>query len=427
MSSSLEYYPLIGVDWSNNEHFKEWNGRNWEDAAEALGKRYGYAKVLSNHAGQKRGANGKGMWNRKLLFTAPEPPYQDMKRSADAGGLTLSDFLAQKSTGVLALSLVKDPRALVEILREHGFTFELKEVAGKWKLFMDRRVTCSASEKELGHVRDLVREHRKEIIQVLEEETAAANSQGEVFKLDTPAAVPADPLKGKKLRDITASMLPQMPRPFTIDDLTSRLRAAGYTELADDRPCVTNQIYGAISRNQVSKVGYAKYEFIARRAAVPDPPPSEEVATIAPVQRPSLDSLGLEALQPPRGVIEVAAPSDEPEPEPTPEPAEAHAQPTPTPTPDPEPSPRAAASQVTQSSLATMLEFAAQAAAGTDDTATLAALIQEAKMKFESTMLDAVEVFSAAIKPVEDQLNKRSEMRRALLQLLVTTQEEANR
>lgn len=399
--SAPTYYPLIGIDQNGNERSREWPGRNWEDAAEKLALRYGFAEVLSNFSGQKRGGNGSGVYNRKPLYKAPALPLLNGSGKDTSPALTLADLL-DKPSMITSLGLVKDTRALIETMRAHGFVFELKHVAGKRPtLMMDRRITCSIGKPELGKITDIVRQHRNKFIEALEAEAAESNATPST---PPPPEDPSDPLKGKKLGDIMLAMLPQMPTPFTADHLIDRLRAAEYLELAENRSRVLSAIHTAIAKGHVAKSGYAKYQLTEafRKRGETEIPANEPVVSVVsdPITpEAQANPLSLESFQPPRGVIEVPAPMET------------------------EPEPTGLASNPQALLIASVLDLASQAAVGDDDMAALAVTLNDARQQFESAMLAAVDALSSIVKRVEDQLNKRAAARKTLLQSLVNHNE----
>lgn len=399
------YYPLIGFDIDRNEYPKEWPGKNWEDAAEALGKRFGYIEVKSNFSGQKRGGNGSGMYNRKPLWKPAEPPKEALKIPV-APPHVLEGLLTQ-TPDAFGLRLVKEPHKLIEMLRDRGFVFELYQRNGKSGFSIDRRSTCVVTDAELGQIRDLLRERRTALIDALQEETAGKT---------TDAEEPVDPLKGRKIQDIILAMLPQMPTPFTCDDLIARLRAADYAEFANDRARVTSNIQHAITKRQVEPVSRGRYrvkeEFRHRRAASESPPEHPlreafesaigEEPAVGPVGTPPVDpqaGLPLELFQPPREVIAVAPPEPEPEPQIQPETA-----------------PLVNGHRVL---VATLLDLASQAVAdGGDDMLSLADKLDEAFQQCESSVLDALTVLRATAKPLVEQARSRAAAKQTILRSL---------
>lgn len=400
---SLEYFPLIGIDASRNEHPFEWPGKNWEEAARSGAIRYSYLKVLSNYAGQKRGGNGSGMYNRKPLYEAPLPEVLNGSAEILPANSSFAELAGQRAD-IAALRLIKHTPELIEKLRSYGFVLYLKEVDGLTKLFNDRRVTCGMTKPEVGQINDLVRERRREIIAALETEEDAQRPAAAVGEN-------GDPLKGKKIQDIMLSMLPQMPTPFTIGDLTARLSVAGFKEFAADRARVASNIQYAITKKQIASAGRGKYrvveEFRHRRAASEYPlkdaydsatgatPEQQPDAIIEPVT--AQPELQLESLRPPRAVIEVPAPEPEPEPEPAP----------------------VTAVDAQRMLVATVLDLASQAAAaGEDDMLSLASKWKEAVEQCQNAVLDALTALSAAGKPFMEQVLKRHAAKQALLRSL---------
>jgi len=418
---ALEYFPLIGIDASRNEHSFEWPGKNWDEAARSGAMRYSYLKVLSNYAGQKRGGNGSGMYNRKVLYEAPQ--HEGLNGSAEMlPDIPLLPGIGGQRADILALRLIKQPSELIQKLRGYGFVLYLKDVEGKTKLFNDRRVTCAMTKPEIGQVNDLVRERRREIIAAIEAEEHAPNPPDETEEND-------DPLKGRKIQDIMLSMLPQMPTPFTTDDLVSRLKAAGFTEFAADRTRVNGNIQYAITKKQIESAGRGKYRVVEafrhRRSDHPlreaydsamgeaaEKQPEPIIAT--PEPQPELP---LESLQPPREVIEVGPPPPDPQPkfnlqtalrviEAPPEPPLQTQR-----TPQPIVNPQAAL-------IATVLDLASQAAAGGGDTASLAAQANTALEQLQSDVLNAIDAFTCAFQPLIEQWNKQAATRQALVNSL---------
>ncbi len=404
--SSQTYYPLIAIDWHRNETHREWPGANWEDAAAKCAKRYGCAEVLSNATGLKRGGNGSGMYNRKPLYKAPAPPPQLDLPAAP----TLADLLSPRSHAP-GLSLMKAPE-LIKMLRSQGFIFQLKYVGGKRVLFMDKQLTSSVTNSEFGQARELVRARKQEFIEALEIESddAHGGAMGAIA-----ATEPHDPLKGKKLGNIMASMWPQMPSTFTVDDLADRLRVAGYVELSKERTRLLSSIHGARKAGHVESVSYGKYKVTdeCRHRRQPAEQPIEQQLTDARPElavqaepKPHETSLPLEAYQPPREIIEVPAPE-----------VSALA-----------PTPRADCVQVPSKPpvIATiqaplvdmMLDLASQAAATHDDNEALAEKLAAAGQQFETSMLAAVDALTNSIKAVADQLNHKAATRKALVQSL---------
>lgn len=405
---SLTYYPLIGIDASRNEHQFEWPGKNWEEAARSGAMRYSYLKVLSNHAGQKRGGNGSGMYNRKPLYEAPLPELLNGSAEILPANPAFAELAGQRAD-IAALRLIKQTPELIEKLRGYGFVLYLTEVDGQTKLLNDRRVTCGMTKPEVAQINDLVRERKREIIAALETEKDAQNSPPEVEEN-------GDPLKGKKIQDIMLSMLPQMPTPFTINDLTARLKAAGFTEFATDRARVVSSIHYAITKKQVESVERGKYRVVEafrhRRPASENPlrdaydsamgwtPEKQTDPVIEPVTPAAQPELPLESLQPPREVIEVAPP-------------------------EPQPQPVLDAEQIQpvldaqQMLIAAVLDLASQAATSDDDILlSLAANVDEAAEQYQNIMLDAVTALTATIKPFVEHVRKRHAAKQALLRSL---------
>lgn len=397
--SSTPSYPLIGIDHNRNEYPKEWQGRNAEDAAERLAQHYGYIKVLSGFQGQKRGSNGSGIYNRKTLFERQGGAYKIPSANA-----ALADVLGRHAEA-LGRRLVEETKPVIDSLRERGLSFTLLQVDGKTKLKMVPLVTCTVSERERGKIKDLVRENMATFIEALEAEAAAANGPQE------KSQEPVDPLKGKTIQDIILSMLPQMPTPFTCDDLIARLQAAGFAEFAEDRPRVTSNIHYAITKGQVEQAGRAKYrvkeEFRHRRAAATEPPkqpdsPKEAAPVVETAQPPALPDpqpdLPLEMLQVPREVIVVPAP---PEPEPEPQPALVPA-----------------VVNAHQVLVATLLDLASQAATGDDDIVSLAKNVSDGVEQFQNIVLDGLTALTNTVQPFMELLNKRAAAKREFLRSL---------
>lgn len=412
--ASIPSHPLIGIDHNNNEHPFEWQGINPVDAATKGCEFFGYTKVLSNHQSQRRGTNGNGLYYRKLLYTAPNGKNL-------AGKPTISDLMdgPERATSVLSLRMVKDTRALMDMLREQGFVFKLIHDPGERpQMSMDRRKTCVVKGSEYHHIRNLVNDQKNQFIAALQAE--AEEQQGAPPKpsgSEEPVAQ-ADPLKGKKnQQEVLLSMLPQMPRPFTADDLIERLRVAGYTELAEHRSRLQAQIHNVIGKGWVTKAGYGKYEVAEdirhRRPAVQpakeSAPPADETKAAAPDLQPDLP---LEALTPPRQVIEVPPPEEEVLPVTATIPAE------------PAPPPPAVSAQAL---FATVLDLASQAATGGADTAFLADKLKEACQQLESTMLNAIEEFTSTFNPVIEQLNKQAATRQALMRSLTAVKSDSSK
>lgn len=395
MSSTIPYHPLIGIDKNLDEHPFEWPGKNPIDAAEHGAVRYGYIKVLSGDQRQKRGRNGTNMYHRKPLFTAPQ---------AAARASTISDLLGLSAESFRE-SLNKRPLPVIESLRQRGFSFSLvKNGGGKISLLMTPLITCTVKESDKGAILDLVRENKASFIEALQVEAAIKHAP----QAPEPEE-PPDPLKGKKLQEIMAAMLPQMPTPFTVDHLSERLKAAGYLELAEQRTRLLSNIHYAISKGLAARAGYAKYRRVA-----PEPTQQPVIDTAVEQIAPPLDvsqpELDLTALVPTRDIIHVDAPA----PPTRPEPPSA-------PTPSPEPA--VAAPVLTMQTLAaTVLDLASQAAASDDDTAALAAKLGDAFQQFENVMLEALTALTSASRPVIDQLNKRATAKQALLRSLTATQ-----
>lgn len=398
---STTYYPLIGIDWNHNEKQREWPGINYEDAARSMGERYGLSEVVSNYIGQKRGGNGSGMYNRKPLWKAAVPPSGSLK--PPSANPTLSEVLTQQAD-VLNQRILEKTLPLINSLRARGLEFKLVNGNGTPILRMEPTTLCSVTNKELGQIRDLVRENKNHIISVLEAEAKPSKPQ------EPP--VPTDPLKGKKIQDILLSMLPQMPTPFTVADLADRLRAAGYTEFAADRTRLTSSIHYAIIKEQIETAGRGRYrvkeEYRHRRAASEHPlreayesavggTPEKEpvIEAITPDPQPELP---LESLQPPRDVIEVPAP--------------------PEPQPEREREPASPAIDARQALVATVLDLASQAAAGDDELVLLADKVDEAFAQFENSTLDALATLGAAVKPFVAQIRRRAAAKQALLRSL---------
>ncbi len=424
--SSTTSYPLIGIDWNRNETAREWPGRNWEDAANGLAMRYGFAEVLSNFTGQKRGGNGLGMYHRKPLYKAPESKRGGLNGSGKLlpAAPTLGDLLSPRSK-LPSLSLMNAP-ALIKVLRPQGFVFELKYIDGKRKMIVDKQITSSITNAELDQVLDIVKARRKEFVEAL----ASEPDQEDEAQADTgsnPSTEPADPLKGKKLKDVILSMLPQMPTPFTVDDLADRLRVAGYNQLSGERMRLLSSIHYAKKNDHVLQKSYGKYEVTEacrHRRHPPEQPkeaPDATVAsepTVAPSPNPRSDEISVEACLPPREVIEVPAPQASNS---VPPPLAALA------APDSESSPRIPMPNIQSPLVGMVLDLASQAAAGADDNAAVAEKLMAAGQQFETTMLDAVAALTASIKVVADQLHHRAATRKALLQSLTGQPQDAQR
>ncbi len=413
--TSTTYYPLIGIDWNRNEKLKEWPGISWEDAATKLAKRYDFVEVLSNATGQKRGGSGTGMYNRKPLYKAPA--------TAGAGKLlpatpTLKDLLTSRSA-LPGLRLMKAP-ALIKLLRPQGFIFELKYIDGRRKMNVSKQVTSSVTNSELDQVREIVKERKDEFVEALATEV----EEGQAPAPSNLSPEPADPLKGKKLKDVILSMLPQMPTPFTVDDLADRLRVAGYNQLSEERMRLLSSIHYAKKNGHVLPKTYGKYEVTeaCRHRRHPPEQPKQAAADatvqsepnkVVPAPDAEVDQISVEAYQPPREVIEVPAPRAS----------------TSLPPSDSglEPSPRIPVPNIQSPLVGMVLDLASQAAAGQDDNAAVAEKLMAAGQQFETTMLDAVAALTASIKVVADQLHHRAATRKALLQSLTGQPHDAQR
>ena len=401
--SARSSFPLIGIDHNKNEYTREWQGRNAEDAAQQLAQFYSYVKVLSGDNNQKRSGNG-GTYFRKPLYEAPIV-------NGFAKGITLGDAMDTGPSSVLfALRMVREPKEMIAILRNQGYKFGLKERAG------DRRISLSAGrlkispvgERENGQIMDFIRDHTNGIIDALvieeNEQNGAAPHEG------LPDEPPApDPQKGKTMQDILLAMFPQMPTPFSVDDLLDRMRLAGYTELAEERHRIQSNVHYAISKGQIQKLGRGKYAVVEEyrhRRATPDESPKEPPKAPDPVvevaqPEPPDPNLSLELLTPPRDVVEVAAP---PEPEPAPEPELAAA---------PEPPPVVPAPRQQQNVAAALLDLASQAMLG--DMTDLASAIQEATQEYEDRQLESLSTLTNKLNSIANSLRKRDATRQAIL------------
>lgn len=410
--TSQTHYPLIGIDWHRNESHREWPGRNWEDAAAQLAKRYGFAEVLSNAIGQKRGGNGSGMYNRKSLYKAPAPPAQLLNAGARdlPAAPTLTDLLSPHSK-LTGLSLMKAPE-IMRVLRSQGFIFQLKYISGKRIFFMDKQLTSSVTNSEFRQARDMVWARKQEFVEALEHESDDGHGSLGAAVATEPSD---DPLKGKKLVKIMASMWPQMPTPFNVDDLADRLRVSGYVELSKERTRLLSSIHAAKKSGHVVWISYGKYsvtEECRHRRHAPEHPKEQPEAVAKPEvaveaePNPPETSLPLEAYQPPREIIEVPAPQASiPAADTLPASISVPSKPT-------------AIPNVHAPLLDIMLDLASQAAVSQDDNSALAEKLAAAGQQFETSMLAAVDSLTSAIKAVADQLNHKAATRKALVQSL---------
>jgi hypothetical protein len=370
---------------------------NAKDAAKKCAMRHGYIEVLSGVADQKRSGNGTQIYYRMPLF-------KDEHFTFNVPGTQspLAHLLTQK----LERYALKEIRPLIEMGRTRGIAFTLTEKEGKSILHITPMAHCTVKKPELDSLRDLARDNMALFIEALGGEKASPKATE-----STPIAGAAapDPLKGKKLQDITLMLLPQMPTPFTLDDFIDRLRAAGFTELVTQRPRLQGAIQYAIDKKQVTRDGRARYkvveEYRHRRANGEAPKEPEVIVTPPPVaesptQQPEINL----ALQiPPQTVIEVPPP----------------AQPAPV--------------FNAQTLVATVLDLASQAAAGNDDDdmAQLAAGLKEASELCVSNVLNAVSALTDKVQSVVDRLSKQANARQALIRSLTlrpdTDNERLNR
>jgi hypothetical protein len=381
--SSVPYFPLIGLDKNGNEHPKEWPGKSPEDAAENLAAKYGYVEVKSGVSSLKQGKNGGGNYYRKSLF----------KEANGSSGP--ASPLAQELTAQLEREAVKKIQPLLDNLRGRGITFtviETKRANGTVKksvLINPVPLICNVTIKELGGIKDKIRENMDPFIKAIEQDSAPAESA------PTPGA---DPLKGKTQREIVLSLLPQMPSPFSIDDFLERLKAAGYEQLADQRERMQNALVYCVQKAEVIRHGRATFEVVEefrhRRA-------NGEARKDTPVIEPTVQPV-------PIAPVVVTPLIQQPEPELTKPAPQATAVTMPA-------SPAAFSAQLAS----TVLDLVTQAATSDeDDTGDLAGKLHEACQQFETTMLEAVAALTATVQPVVERLNKRAAARQILIRSL---------
>lgn len=365
---TVPYFPLIGIDRDRNEHPFEWPGLNAKDAAKKGAQRYGYPEVLSNVADQKRSGNGH-IYNRMPLFKDETASF---KSPADKSAL--AQLLAEK----LKQKAPKDIRSLIDTARARGMTFTVTEKQGKRPTLHITALAHSTVEKStLDTIRDLARDHVALFIEALEAEKAPP--------AEPPP--PTDPLKGKTQQELVLQILPQMPKPFTLNIFIERVKAAGYVEYAQDRSKMQNAVTYAIKKGRVISAGHGKYAVVDQHRHINGEAPKDPIIEstpppITPVQEPEPEV----PLQIPRTVIEV---------------------------PPPEPVLNM------QALTATVLDLASQAAsARDDDIASLAAALNEACKLCESTVLDAVSALTDKVQLVVERLNKQAAARHALIRSL---------
>jgi hypothetical protein len=376
---STHSFPLIGIDRSGNQHEFEWPGASEKDAAEKGASFRDYVKVLSNDKRRK-------LQNyRKPLFESKSP-----------SGI----FTRPKSALALLLEdpFLKTGSAIVQYLRSKGFSVSLVDdkKTGKLAVHLTPGPNCKVKIDDRDALRNFVRPNTQLIIDTLRAETSPAP--------EPPSDT--DPLKGKKLREIVLSVLPQMPTPFTKNDFAARLKAANYTVLAEDGSRVQNAItYCTRSGGEVTGVGRGKYavreQFRHRKAAQPNQVASVPMADLSP----EADAIDPHTVKASEAGFRV---DDEPQR------ASSAAQAKEVPVAAPE----STIQSVPPLVAVVLLDLASQAVAGPDDAGDLAAKLTEACATFESTMLDAVSALTATVKPVVERLNKQKSARQAFARLL---------
>lgn len=393
---SLESYPLIGVDRNNNEHHIEWQGTTAANAAKRVGILYKYTKVLSGSAGMKRGPNGNGIYHRKELWAA-------------APKFNFTEETLEQKVKAFNEQMVKNPQPLIRWLHERGLDISANEYKGKLRVCARPLVTCTLTKEERGMVGDLIRENVSTFIEALEGDSAPPPGAGDKTTGEPKDQPPPDELKGKTLQEVILSMLPQMPTPFTVDDLLERLKASGYIALSEQRTRVHSNIYRYVNRIPGQRGKYQVAEAYRRRRATveetrkeettPPQPPEPEILASPPTE------LDAQSLVPPREVVEVPPPPREPE-----MPEEIVIAPL--------AQERVIAAAPFPTAVTTLLELATQAATEIPDSASLSLKLNEACQQFENSMLEAVGTLTQSVKHVAEQLNKQARMRNTLLQSL---------
>ncbi len=383
---STQSFPLIGIDVSGNQHEFEWPGTTEKDAAMNGAQFRNYVKVLSR---DKR--NGLKNYRKSLFETEP------------------SNVIFSRPKSPLALLLenpfLKTGPAILEHLRDKGLSVNLVEDpdTGNTSVKLIPMPNCKVKMDDRAALRNFVAPNRQLIIDALRAENSK-NARAEASKSAPETPGDTDPLKGKKLRDIVLSILPQMPTPFTKEDFIARLRAAKYNLLAEDDAKIQNAItYCTRAGGETVGVGRGKYavreEFKHRKT-----PPKLTVQVPIAELLPEEAAVLVKASEMDVG-IDDAQPSVSPE------------------------SPVAAPEPIIQSPvnpLAALLDLASQAVAGADDTADLVTRFEEATGVFENAMLEAVSAYTAPAKALVERLRSQNAARQALARLLTKGAEDGS-
>lgn len=374
---STHSFPLIGIDLSGNQHEFEYLGASAIDAAKKGAQMRGYIEVRSADKRLRRSGNGDGIYYGKPLFKA-EPSNPIFTRPKSAFALLLED------------PFLKTGPAILKHLRDKGFSVTLVDD----KVKLTPGPNCKVRIEERGALRNFIGPNTQLIIDALRAEATST----------APEKVDKDPLKGKKLREIVLSILPQMPTPFTKEDFLIRLRAANFTLLAEDGAKIQYAItYCTREGGEVAGVGRGKYS-VREKFKHRKTPTQPKLVTLPTAELSSEEAVAFDPVKTSESAFRVD------EPEPTPQESET-----------PVAAPTIQTTPPTVNPLVALLDLASQAAAGADDAADLAAKFTEARATFESTMLDAVSAFTAAVKPMVETLIKQNTFRQALARSLTAT------
>lgn len=249
---SLSSYPLIALDFNNNEHNLEKQGHSQGNAADRLLREHSNFRAVLN--GNKQG--GKNNPYRKLVRTQHGV-------EADATQTTLGQaFLEAQSmqsleAGQLILSALQKKGLRLEILVEEDGT---EKLVVRPKGVITPEESAEIDENQ-GSILVLLRK---------QEEEAGRDTHDD-------AAVPRE-----SQRDIVRKMIPELPENFIRYDLERVLHSWKYHDLADKSSKLDNLLAWCATRGLILRTGKGHY----RRLPFPVKKTTSEPST--PIESPEV-------------------------------------------------------------------------------------------------------------------------------------------